>query len=82
LVYGSSLSSLLLLIAAAGTQSTYHPKYTSVYVGLGSGHWVQENKDGKVITMEDGFVWLISSYDNRAAACSCATDIQTMPSSR
>ncbi|KYH31130.1 copper amine oxidase N-terminal domain-containing protein [Neomoorella mulderi] len=33
------------------------------YKGLGSGHWISENSDGKYIKLEDGSLWEISSFD-------------------
>jgi tetratricopeptide (TPR) repeat protein len=34
----------------------------SSYIG-GSGHWISENHDGEIITLEDGSVWQVDSSD-------------------
>lgn len=37
--------------------------FSKRYAGLGSGHWISKNIDGKYITLEDGSLWEISSFD-------------------
>jgi hypothetical protein len=32
-------------------------------VSLGSGHWIETNADGEVITLEDGSIWKIDPLD-------------------
>jgi len=36
---------------------------TAVYHSPGSGHWIRENGDGKIITLEDGSLWQVSDLD-------------------
>lgn len=33
------------------------------YTGVGAGHWIDKNGDGKIITLEDGSIWEIVSTD-------------------
>ena len=33
------------------------------YHSTGLGHWIKENGDGKIITLEDGSMWQISDFD-------------------
>lgn len=41
------------------------PRYSGgLYAGLGGGHWIKSISDeGDIITLEDGSVWQVSSYD-------------------
>lgn len=38
-------------------------RVTSEYMSTGSGHWIQENGNGKIITLEDGSIWQVSDFD-------------------
>jgi len=44
---------------AASEQSAHANEYNST----GGGHWIDDNKDGEFITLEDGSIWLVDSYD-------------------
>ena len=40
------------------------PPANSSYLGTGSGHWIQEvSSNGRLVTLEDGSLWEISSLD-------------------
>lgn len=46
----------------SGTNPSAPP--TDIYSSPGSGHWVRSNSDGgRIITLEDGSTWEISSID-------------------
>ena len=52
------------------------------YVGVGSGHWISENSDGKIIELEDGSLWLVSSIDRIYSSLWLATEEITVLESR
>ncbi len=35
----------------------------NTYLGVGGGHWIDSNSDGKIITLEDGSIWQINDLD-------------------
>ena len=40
------------------------PRHESAeYFGSGGGHWIRDNADGKIITLEDGSLWQIEEID-------------------
>lgn len=44
------------------------------YAGVGSGHWISENSDGKIIELEDGSNWLVPSIDRIYSSLWLVTD--------
>lgn len=79
-------------LAMAGSQPATGPVHTSPEVVrpsvpqrqrsyiTGGGHWITENADGKVITLEDGSLWQINPIDQVDTVLWLpVTDIVVMP---
>lgn len=49
------------------------PRQSQVYGGVGGGHWIENNGDGKIITLEDGSIWQINPVDQVDTALWLAT---------
>ena len=52
----------LVRIASSRTASPSASGATE-YTGTSGGHWIQDNSDGKIITLEDGSMWQIAVLD-------------------
>jgi phage terminase large subunit-like protein len=48
--------------AAASPAPATRPRVSDSYAPSG-GHWIRDNADGKIITLEDGSLWQIESID-------------------
>jgi hypothetical protein len=76
-------TSVILTIARKSNQrpaeqkpAPFVPDYSGVsqtYPGVGSGHWIQDNGTGKIISLEDGSIWQINSVDQIDTALWLAT---------